>query len=526
MVRKFIFSLLLVLSLSVSCLSLSASALSLSPSLSDIYTIFTSQDAFNYNRTNRVIIIYDKGSQNGKPTFTCYYLPNDFNSKISFTKVKNGSYDAFGSDLHPSSTYFSVYWNGSKWAWNSRGSSNFNYLPFFSDLDVSDYIYSPDIELDFGEYGKIKPSDPDAPFTVSLSPEVFEGMSPNTISYPSKQGVNGDTVIDYNYSINLTVSLSDYFKGLSTGDHFAHNVIDRLFFEKGTYNFLIFLSDVVPDNSTIHSIVTSPFYTFMNKGSYIYQITNTPLNGQMRDHVETLAYGQTPIWHLDRDKGSFSTTLDLNNIDYSKMTGDKLYITVLGIFNTNSHGQEDNLQVGNFGIKDSFYAENITSLSSKDTYTFHVLDDNYESTGVKDIEYYKYYTWVSDAFSYSTYPEYLPTYTTDDQGNEHEVVFTNRNLHDLLNIKPETLTDNDLIASGDTNPKTPDEYDSYIQQKQWASNFTTDFGVGTISDILSGESNFFHFLTASISVLPSWFLTILSAFFVTLLALVVVKFVL
>lgn len=504
MVRKFIFSLLLVLSLSVSCLSLSASALSLSPSLSDIYTIFTSQDAFNYNRTNRVIIIYDKGSQNGKPTFTCYYLPNDFNSKISFTKVKNGSYDAFGSDLHPSSTYFSVHWNGSKWAWNSRGSSNFNYLPFFSDLDVSDYIYSPDIELDFGEYGKIKPSDPDAPFTVTFSPELFEGMTPNIISYPSKQGANGQNVTEELYKIDVTVSLTDDFLSVPISSSSLEYF----------YQFTTFIvpADFCIDDD-ISAITSHAIYTCSDHGKFFYNdATNSITTDQLAGSTGyysggngwVCAEGLTNCYVISHSTPSLTISIPLENVPFVSSGYTDFKICTLGhIVRRDVYG---------YVPMPYYFKSSCPDLAFKSKASLPVSFNGSEVD--ETYEFYDYYTVLSDTFNYQSYPEY------EGSGNISKPI-------DFENV-PQRMQDYEMHqqTGGETSWRTPDDFAQYQAQKQWASNFTTDFGVGTISDILSGESNFFHFLTASISVLPSWFLTILSAFFVTLLALVVVKFVL
>jgi hypothetical protein len=75
--------------------------------------------------------------------------------------------------------------------------------------------------------------------------------------------------------------------------------------------------------------------------------------------------------------------------------------------------------------------------------------------------------------------------------------------------------------------ETPEDYQQTVNNTEINKNLGTfDFDVTDISGIFDGTSDFFKFLTAGINILPSYFLTILVAFFVIMLAIVVIKWIL
>lgn len=83
----------------------------------------------------------------------------------------------------------------------------------------------------------------------------------------------------------------------------------------------------------------------------------------------------------------------------------------------------------------------------------------------------------------------------------------------------------DVIGTISQGVHTVDEWHQSVTDNAWSENFNSDFGIGSITDLLNGTSSFYGFLTACIGILPSWFMTILASFFIVLLSLVVVKFV-
>lgn len=264
-------------------------------------------------------------------------------------------------------------------------------------------------------------------------------------------------------------------------------------------------------------------YTSVTNDHYLYY-ENETLNVDMNASENALATGSTTrvadqwacadgvtnCYVLSRDARSKTFTIELENVPFEESGYTSFKIVTLGhITRMSEYGWvaypyyfKSTCPELAFSHKKEFPAEFATVTNG-------VVDDNYTKW-----ELYDYYTVVSDSFNYVSYPTYR------DQGfDKSPLDFTNT---------ANAVQDYDMHmqTGGQQEWRTEDEFNDYKQQKEWAENFGSDFGVGTISDLLNGESVFFGFLTASVSVLPSWFLTILSAAFVTLLAIVVIKFVL
>lgn len=360
------------------------------------------------------------------------------------------------------------------------------------------------------------------PFTVEYYPSLGENME-RKAELVAPGSPNDGQIIESN-TLTVKIKLTDNF--LNIDKNYSLSALDSMFFGKSTYNCMIYLTTENPTNENFSSMIKQPFYTHLNYGYYINDKTETDIdgdNGNMVDYVETRAKGITPIWHIDRDTKSVTSTITLSDIDFSKLMNNELYLCVTGVFNTNSHGQEDKLQVGNYGVKNEFYSTNFTTLSKSDVKTFYSASDDGEVSSLS-IAYYKYYTVVSNKFSYTDYPQFSGGQTFNIDGENHQINSTMQNIDDLLDIPYNKITDNDIINNGGSE-MTSDEYKNYLDNKSWGENFNNDFGIGSITDLLNGTSTFYGFLTACISILPSWFMTILASFFVVLLSLVVVKFV-
>ena len=87
------------------------------------------------------------------------------------------------------------------------------------------------------------------------------------------------------------------------------------------------------------------------------------------------------------------------------------------------------------------------------------------------------------------------------------------------------MYDYDMDKNGESG-LAPDDFEKYEEQKKLDANFGSfDFGLDSIKSVFDGTSDFFKFLTASISILPTTFLTILISFFVIMLVIVVAKWI-
>ena len=144
-----------------------------------------------------------------------------------------------------------------------------------------------------------------------------------------------------------------------------------------------------------------------------------------------------------------------------------------------------------------------------------IVDGEVDEESYTKWELYDYYTSVSDTFSYISYPTYR------QQVNANGDAFSQTPL-DFQNVAAQ-VQDYDMhqMTGGEQQWRTG----RVVNDAQMTvSGPGRDQSVIELTSLLNGEGTFFGFITAAISVLPSWFMTILSAFFVTLLAVVVIKF--
>lgn len=502
MIKKYIICFLSVLLLSVSSISFSAFADDTYPETAEGYLSYI-YNTFGYNGYNYIVYSY----VDGMPRFGCILFPSSV-SEVEFTDEKCLTVPSYNRD--------GSYYNNGSFSGGSFGNGNSFYTSWNYLKNRTIVLSSVNIKYNGEEVYKV-PSD--APFTVSYSPELFTDMTPNVITYPSKQGANGETVTDELYDIKVTVSLTEDFLNIP--------VISGSFIYSYQFTTFIVPSDFCTSEN-ISLITSNAIYTCTHYGKFYYDdyhLTDTYVSndsGNVLDNAglgvlgqstgiksssdtSVCAEGRTNCFVISRDVPSVSFTISAQDVPFENSGFSSFKIVTLGRLSCLT-------QFGDIPMP-YYFKSSCPDLAfkSKKVVPLEFGDDEHEP---QTIELYDYYTVLSDDFSYVTYPAFI--------GNseiEKPIDFNNRadRMQDYAMH---------MQTGGMQEWRTPDEFTEYRNQLAWAENFSTDFGVGTISDILNGESNFFHFLTASISVLPSWFLTILGSFFVTLLALVVIRFVL
>ena len=134
------------------------------------------------------------------------------------------------------------------------------------------------------------------------------------------------------------------------------------------------------------------------------------------------------------------------------------------------------------------------------------------------------YTVYSEKFSFDSYPKYVPL--KDGKGNDINMIKTNPFDYSMHPVKPGTYQS---VGQDGTlsDERTEEEQKKHDEDVKNAQNFANvDFGIDGIKSIFDGTSVFYSFLTASIAILPNYFLIILGSFFVCMLAICVVKWVL
>lgn len=131
------------------------------------------------------------------------------------------------------------------------------------------------------------------------------------------------------------------------------------------------------------------------------------------------------------------------------------------------------------------------------------------------------YSVYAAQFSFDSYPKYVPL--KDGKGNDIDMIKTNPFDFSKSPVAPGTYqsVNKDGTLSEE---RTLEEQKKHDKDNTFSKNFAsvdyTDF-----SSIFSTSSSYFEFLTASIRILPDWFIATFTAWFVTFLTLALIKYV-
>lgn len=357
----------------------------------------------------------------------------------------------------------------------------------------------------------ITPTDPNAPpvpFTVDYSPSLSEGMSrKGTLVAP---GASNDGQEIESNGLNVRVTLTDEFLKL-------RDSYDEL--KDYTYEFVCYITTSPPEKSSYEESVKNAVYTSLDYGKYMYTTSGVvdDVTDDNKEPTEWIkAEGINAGYIIGKGGSVKNVTINLENLDSSQFTADtKLYIVVYGRLTSLSVPTPDYFDLDNQG-----YLCNQGSLNTKQIVTVNADPETGEGT---DVVMPDYYCVTSTAFNYKDYPEYKPKIFKN--GAEMD---TNKPFTDYLDKKltPDYMYDYDMDKNGESG-LAPDDFEKYEEQKNLDKNFgSVDFGLDSIKSVFDGSSDFFKFLTASIGILPTTFLTILISFFVVMLAICVVKWVL
>ncbi|WP_294587801.1 hypothetical protein [uncultured Ruminococcus sp.] len=386
------------------------------------------------------------------------------------------------------------------------------------------------------------PDTPIVPFSVQYSRKLTTGMSRSgTLSAPGAKN-DGETITNNN--IDVTVKLTDEYKQA------MQKALDKdSQATQYTYQYVLFITPYDPNIYGTKKAMDGAIYTFLDKSKYVlttaygktksntttdskYDTVSTPdssstdtsssnvgeMTSENADGVANSAFcnGVTPLFGLPIANGANMTnthTINLENIKGADKLGEQdiLYIVVVGkryLYETGAEGYAKDFYANNAEFK-TFYKE---------------LPDNAVASKINGLyggNGYDFYTVVSDGFSFKDYPDYKPL---EINGVEYP---TDKPISDMLDdpFPPSKFTDYDGLENG-TDFDTKEDFDDYINNKKYDEQYGTfNFNLTDISSIFDGSSDFFKFMTASIGILPSIFITILIAFFTIMLAICLVKWV-
>lgn len=466
-------------------------------------------------------IIEKGGTLNGKNYIAFYYYPNDSTITVSLItmpddtlNLTNGKYTF--EHFSPEIWCEFLKYDYTEWTDYNRLSMSLSYgmsfdgsQDFYIDENSPNYAYHiVDTNMKITNNDKdITPSEYPIPFTVDYFPALSEGMSrKGTLVAP---GASNDGQEIESNGLNVRVTLTDEFIKL-------RDSYDEL--KDYTYEFVCYITTSPPDKSSYEDSVKNAVYTSLDYGKYMYTTSGvvddvTDDNNEPTEWIK--AEGINAGYIIGKGGKVKNVTINLENLDSSQFTADtKLYIVVYGRLTSLSVPTPDYFDLDNQG-----YLCNQGSLNTKQIVTVNADPETGEGT---DVVMPDYYCVTSTAFNYKDYPEYKPKIFKN--GAEMD---TNKPFTDYLDKKltPDYMYDYDMDKKGESG-LAPDDFKKYEEQKKLDANFGSfDFGLDSIKSVFDGTSDFFKFLTASISVLPTTFLTILIAFFVIMLVIVVVKWI-
>lgn len=385
-----------------------------------------------------------------------------------------------------------------------------------------------------------------APFTVTYTPELSLNMQ-NKIYYPSKGGANADEnglVAAENNNINLDIKLTPEF--LKT---FNEKDLGKAY-GSGTYAVLCCLSkNLLNADDDLQRFFDEDvvLYAMNYDGNYYKGQDDEKVksDGSISDDLNsngtvdtfepylTLYQGRTPIYTIPRD-GKLSVSFDLTSIDYKThdLTDDsKLYVNVIGVFVKNNghvtpqNGEKTEDTTSSTWLGSYAYQEDFTNLKTCEKIDDFVKSVDEETGKPETFKAYRVYSVISDPFSYEKFPDYVPKVYKDKDGNTYNPSTTK--LKDLCNIPPSKVTDVDLAKGSDGVIKDgsymqPDDYDDYLKNKKMNLNFS-DVDYTDLGTLFAVTGNYFKFLTCSLSILPDWFITIFTTWFILMLGIAIFK---
>lgn len=467
----------------------------------DYYTVIAAPNGSGFTYT----IIFCKSS-----TSVTYFGSN------LHCYVSKADYNAFACVLVTSEN--KPLYDDTATGWRSENGDYFDHEPYDYSGGQAKVIYSNVPVLNWEDKKTPAWKDPNAPpvpFTVDYSPSLKTGLvRKGTLVAPG--AINDGQEVETN-TIAVTVKLTDAFLNASKPISGAYTY---------SYQFTCFVVPSEYKDSDIKTMSEHAIYTAAQDDlHYLYyenetldvddSLSSQPSTGEIAPVSEQWANatGISNCFLLERDSNNTplrNVTIDLHNIDFEKHKSDSYNIVVLGHI----------VRISEYGwtAYPSFFKSDCSSLALESTKEYPM---NFGSTEqpVINKNFYDYYSVISEDWSFKDYPKFEPHKVGGVTVGDSPLDFkrTAKGVQDY-NMWEQGGTDNTL---------KPDDFDKYKEQKKLDENFgSVDFGLDSIKSVFDGSSDFFKFLTASIGILPTTFLTILISFFVVMLAICVVKWVL
>ena len=482
---------------------------------------------------------------NGKYSFE-HYVPDIYCDMYKYDYSKWDDYDRYTISISQST---STTFDGNQ--------------EFFIDDSSSKYSWHIiDTNMKITNNGEdVTPNDPNTvptPFTITYSPDLKLNLKRKTSDYETKS-IDVTLTLNQDYldwyirryaemKLNVEVGKldSESIEAILGTKNLAE-VFDLTGCGKSKCIYFISLSD---PSKPLRTVTQNSVYTYLSQQRYsIVDRDNGDIDGSTSTAV--YANGLYPYFTVDfneyfkhtmqsdivsencsykkyqaviKNLPTYQLSIPLENIDAEKFEVISVLNSILTcetLFPTES---------GQSVFDDSFKSAYSVDRGPKGV-SFNNIDyvdvDKWDTDDTGYLDYFSKsdcYSVYTAQFSFDSYPKYVPL--KDGKGNDIDMIKTNPFDYSMHPVKPGTYQS---VGQDGTlsEERTEEEQKKHDEDVKNAQNFANvDFGIDGIKSIFDGTSVFYSFLTASIAILPNYFLIILGSFFVCMLAICVVKWVL
>ena len=453
------------------------------------------------------------------------------------------------------------------------GNSDIDDLEYCANVDVSSFSLYVDDDEQSHSYPNhifksnikitnngddITPTDPNAvpaPFSVTYSPDLKLNLKRKTSDYETKS-IDVTLTLNQDYldwyirryaemKLNVEVGKldSESIEAILGTKNLAE-VFDLTGCGKSKCIYFISLSD---PSKPLRTVTQNSVYTYLSQQRYsIVDKDNGDIDGSTSTAV--YANGLYPYFTVDfkeyfkhtmqsdivsencsykkyqaviKNLPTYQLSIPLENIDAEKFEVISVLNSILTcetLFPTES-GQS---------VFDGSFKSAYSVDRGPNGVNFNNIDyNNVDKWDTDDTGYLDYfsksdcYSVYTAQFSFDSYPKYVPL--KDGKGNDIDMIKTNPFDYSMHPVKPGTYqsVNKDGTLSEE---RTLEEQKKHDKDNTFSKNFAsvdyTDF-----SSIFSTSSSYFEFLTASIRILPDWFIATFTAWFVTFLTLALIKYV-
>lgn len=511
----------------------------------DYYTVIAAPYGSGFNYT----IIFCKSSS------SITYFGNNLHCFVS-----KADYNAFACVLVTSEN--KPIYDDTATGWRSENGDYYDHDPYDYSGGQAKVIYSNVPVLNWEDKKTPVWEDPNAvpaPFTVTYSPDLKLNLKRKTSDYETKSidvtltlnqdyldwyirryaEMLGDKEVGTYDSASIKMILDSILNTLDVAKDF-----DLTGCGKSKCIYFISLSD---PSKPLRTVTQNSVYTYLSQQRYsIVDRDNGDIDGSTSTAV--YANGLYPYFTVDFNeyfKHTMQSDIASENCSYKKyqavIKNLPTYQLSIPLENLDAEKFEVISVLNSILTCETLFptdsGQSVFDRSFKSAYSFdrgpngvnfnnidYINVDKWDTDDTGYLDYFSKsdcYSVYTAQFSFDSYPKYVPL--KDGKGNDIDMIKTNPFDYSMHPVKPGTYqsVNKDGTLSEE---RTLEEQKKHDKDNTFSKNFAsvdyTDF-----SSIFSTSSSYFEFLTASIRILPDWFIATFTAWFVTFLTLALIKYV-